>query len=145
MHHLSRRTHLLINASVGTGAIHFAIPWTVAEWYKNHGYDFVVITDHNFLTSVDRLNAVYGEKVDFLVIKGVEVCERFGDKRVHICALNPVRLVLPEGSSTILNSLQNNVQTIREAKAVPIIAHPNHRWSFGAEELKQVEVGGNKK
>lgn len=114
-------------------------PWEVAEWYKDHGYDFVVITDHNHLTPVDRLNAVYGEEGDFLVIPGVEVSERFEDKRVHLCALNPERLVLPEGSSTILNSLQNNVQAIRDVKGVPIIAHPNHRWSFGATEIKRVE------
>lgn len=114
-------------------------PWEVAEWYKNHGYDFVVITDHNYLTSVDRLNAVYGEEGNFLVIPGVEVSERFGNKRVHICALNPDQLVLPEGSPNILKSLQKNVQDIREAKGVPIIAHPNHRWSFGATEIKQIE------
>ena len=32
----------------------------VVRWYREQGYNFVVITDHNFLTDVDGLNAVYG-------------------------------------------------------------------------------------
>ena len=112
-------------------------PWEVAEFYKKHGYDFVFITDHNFLTSVDRLNAVYGEESNFLVIQGVEVSKSFGDKSIHVCALNPERLLVPEDGSSLLNVLQDTISTIRDTKAAPIIAHPNFRWSFGSEELKK--------
>ena len=112
-------------------------PWEVAEWYKNHGYNFLFITDHNFLTSVDRLNAVYGKESDFLVIQGVEVSKRFGDDPIHVCALNPERLLVPEDGSSLVNVLQDTISTIRDTKAAPIIAHPNFRWSFGSEELKK--------
>ena len=35
-------------------------PDDVVRWYREHGYDFLVLTDHNFLTSVDALNALHG-------------------------------------------------------------------------------------
>ncbi len=110
-------------------------PWDVAEFYKKHGYDFVFITDHNFITSVDRLNAVYGEESDFLVVKGAEVSKRFGDKAIHVCALYPERFQLPEDGSSLLEILQDTIRITREMKAAPIIAHPNYRWSLGSEEL----------
>ena len=55
-------------------------PDDVVRWYREHGYNFVAITDHNYLTSVDGLNAVHGADDKFLVVKGEEVTDRFGDK-----------------------------------------------------------------
>ena len=34
-------------------------PDDVVRWYREHGYQFLVLTDHNVLTSVDGLNAVH--------------------------------------------------------------------------------------
>ena len=43
------------------------------RWYREHGYQFLVLTDHNFVTSVDGLNALHGADEKFLVMKGEEV------------------------------------------------------------------------
>ena len=43
------------------------------RWYREHGYQFLVLTDHNYLTSVDGLNALQGADGKFLVVKGEEV------------------------------------------------------------------------
>jgi hypothetical protein len=48
-------------------------PEEVVRWYREHGYDFLVLTDHNFLTAVDGLNAVQGAPGKFLVVRGEEV------------------------------------------------------------------------
>lgn len=45
-------------------------PDDVAKWYKQRGYAFVVLTDHNVLTSVEALNALHGLDERFLVIRG---------------------------------------------------------------------------
>ena len=50
-------------------------PEEVVRWYREHGYDFLVLTDHNFLTGVDGLNALQGAAGRFLVVKGEEVTE----------------------------------------------------------------------
>src|SRR5213075_3272640 len=50
-------------------------PDDVAKWYREHGYRFLVLTDHNFLTNVDGLNALLGVSEQFLLIKGEEVTD----------------------------------------------------------------------
>src|SRR5688572_4696692 len=52
-------------------------PDEVVRWYREHGYHFVVLTDHNFLTSIDGLNALHGADDRFLVVKGEEVTDQF--------------------------------------------------------------------
>ena len=34
-------------------------PHEVATWYREHGYQFLVLTDHNHLTDVFGLNAIH--------------------------------------------------------------------------------------
>src|SRR6188508_2948403 len=55
-------------------------PDEVVRWYREHGYQFLVLTDHNYLTAVDGLNAVHGADERFLVVKGEEVTDRFDGK-----------------------------------------------------------------
>src|SRR3990172_4116751 len=55
-------------------------PDDVVRWYREHGYHFLTLTDHNFLTSTDALNALHGASDKFLVIRGEEVTDQFGGK-----------------------------------------------------------------
>ncbi len=114
-------------------------PDDVAKWYKQRGYAFLVLTDHNVLTSVEALNALHGLDERFLVIRGEEVTDRFGDKPIHINALGPSRLILPQGGTSVVDVLQRDVRAIREADAVPHLNHPNFGWAVTADELAQVE------
>ena len=43
-------------------------PDEVVRWYREHDYQFLVLTDHNYLTNVDALNALHGADEKFLVI-----------------------------------------------------------------------------
>jgi hypothetical protein len=113
-------------------------PDDVVKWYRQHGYQFLVLTDHNFLTSVDGLNAVHGAQEKFLVVKGEEVTDRFGDLSLHINGLDVGKEVAPQGGSSVVDVLQRNVNAIRSAGGVPHINHPNFRWSVTADELGQV-------
>lgn len=113
-------------------------PDDVVKWYKEHGYQFVVLTDHNVLTSVEGLNALYGLDEKFVVIRGEEVTDRFDKKPIHINALAPSRLIEPQGGASVLDVIQRNVDAIRAANAVPHINHPNFGWAITADELKQV-------
>src|SRR5688572_22013647 len=63
-------------------------PDEVVRWYREHGYQFLVLSDHNFLTSVDGINALFGADERFLVIPGEEVTDRFETKSIHINGLN---------------------------------------------------------
>ena len=113
-------------------------PDAVVRWYREHGYQFLVLTDHNFLTSVDALNALHGADQKFLVVKGEEVTDRLGPKPLHINGLDVDGLVAPQGGSSVVDILQRNVDAIRAARGVPHINHPNFRWAITLDELRQV-------
>jgi len=113
-------------------------PDDVVRWYREHRYQFLVLTDHNFLTSVDGLNALHGADEKFLVIKGEEVTDRFDEKSLHINGLDVNSLVPPQGGSSVVDVLQRNVDAIRQANGIPHINHPSFRWSVTAEELQRV-------
>ena len=85
-------------------------PDEVVRWYREHRYHFLVLSDHNFLTSVTGLTAVHGADGKFLLIPGEEVTDRFGDKPLHVNGLNPRTLVEPQGGTSVADTLQRNVE-----------------------------------
>ncbi len=114
-------------------------PDDVVRWYRERDYQFLVLTDHNYLTSVDGLNAVHGADDKFLVVKGEEVTSRVGTKPIHINGLDVSRLVEPPAATTVLQMMQRMVDGIRDARGVPSINHPNFGWAITPDELGQVQ------
>lgn len=115
-------------------------PDDVVRWYRERGYQFLVLTDHNFLTSVDGLNALHGANEKFLIVKGEEVTSSFNSKSVHVNGLDVASLVQPtRNAASVLETIQGNVDAIRKVNGVPHINHPNFQWSITPEELRQVK------
>jgi hypothetical protein len=114
-------------------------PDEVVRWYREHGYDFVVITDHNFLTSVEGLNALHGADEKFLVVRGEEVTDAFGEKPLHVNGLEVKRFVPPQGGKSVVDVVQRNIDAIRAAEGVPHINHPNYGWAISVDDLKKIE------
>jgi hypothetical protein len=114
-------------------------PDEVARWYREHGYQFLVLSDHNYLTNIDGLNATIGAADQYLLIPGEEVTDRFGDKPIHINGLDVKSTVQPQGGSSVLDVVQRDVDAIRAASGMPSINHPNFGWSISPDELKQVK------
>lgn len=113
-------------------------PSEVAAWYREHRYHFLVLSDHNYLTEVEALNAVHGGKERFLLIPGEEVTDQFGDKPVHVNAYNPERLVEPAHGAGLIETIQGNVDAIRSARGLPSLNHPNFGWAVTSRELAAV-------
>jgi uncharacterized protein (TIGR03437 family) len=126
-------THTHTNNSDGDSS-----PISVAARYKELGYNFVVISDHNRLTDVSDLNAELGESGQFLVMKGEEVTDSYGGKQVHINAINSQGNVLPQHGSNVLNTIENDAAAIRQAGGLPYIAHPNYGFAISADDLRNV-------
>ena len=114
-------------------------PDDVVRWYRERDYQFLVLTDHNYLTSVDGLNAVHGADDKFVVVKGEEITDRYDGKPLHINGLNMSRLVSPTGGSSVVDVVQRAVDGIRGAGGVPSINHPNYGWAISPDELGQVQ------
>jgi hypothetical protein len=114
-------------------------PDDVVRWYREHGYHFLVLTDHNYLTSVEALNALQGASGKFLVLRGEEVTDRFEGKPLHVNGLNLANLVQPQGGTSVADVLQRNVDAIRRDRGVPHVNHPNFGWAMTAADLQQVK------
>ena len=111
-------------------------PEVVAGWYKSRGYQFLVLSDHNVFTDPARLAALVDST--FLLIGGEELTTAVERRPVHVNGLAISRLILPRNDSTLVGTIQGNVDAIREASGVPHINHPNFRWAFGVRELLQI-------
>lgn len=114
-------------------------PDDVARWYREHGYQFLVLSDHNFITSPDGLNALLGADERFLLIPGEEITDRVQGKPLHINGLAVERLVTPQGGATIAEALQRDIDAIRAANGVPHLNHPNFGWSITAADIQRVK------
>jgi hypothetical protein len=132
-------THTHTTESDGDSA-----PADVARWYREHGYNFLVLSDHNVLTGIDGLGDTSSAPGDaapaqpFILIKGEEVSDRFEGKPIHLNALDISAKVDPQGGTSVSDVLQRNVDAIRRAQGVPHINHPNFNWSFSTTALQQV-------
>ncbi len=112
-------------------------PEDVVRWYKEHGYNFLVLSDHDVLTDPAQLSHLTDS--DFILIPGEEVSSSYESLPVHVNGLNLSGLVDPKTGATLVATIQNNVDAIRDVEGVPHINHPDYRWAFGAEELAQIE------
>jgi len=115
------------------------VPYDVAKWYREHGYNFVVMTDHEYITNVDPLNTLLGRTGTFLVISGQEVTDRSEDKPIHSNGLGLTKVVMPSKLANKVQSLQKNIDNIRAAGGIPQLNHPNFGWALSAAEIKQLK------
>ena len=114
-------------------------PEEVTRWYKEHGYHFLVLTDHNVLTAVDGLNAKFAERGRFIVIKGEEVTSAFEGKAIHVNGLDTKETIGRQQGSSVQEILQKSVDAVRAQEGVPHINHPNFTWALTAQQLRAVK------
>lgn len=114
-------------------------PEEVAAWYKQAGYNFLALSDHNVFTAPRPLNEKLAEPGRFLLLPAEEVTDKFGAKPVHVNAYNLAELIKPAGGASLIETIQRNVNAIRAAKALPSVNHPNFGWAITSRDLLQVE------
>jgi len=112
-------------------------PRRVVRWYLDHDYNFLVISDHSYLTDIKYLDTDKND--DFILIPGEEVTDRVENKRVHLVAVGIKDLVKEQHGNTVLETLQNNIDAINNAGGIAQINHPNWKYSIDEKELSQVQ------
>lgn len=111
-------------------------PEVVAQWYKDHGYQFLVLSDHNVFTDPATLSKLVDSK--FLLIPGEELTSGFLTKPVHVNGLNIPEKIDPKVDVSLIGTIQKNVDAVRAANGVPHINHPNFKWAISQNDLMQV-------
>jgi hypothetical protein len=110
-----------------------ADPDVVVEWYKQHGYDFLVLSDHNHRTILD-----HPVEDGPLMIPGEEITANIQSGAIHINGIGISRVVEPIDADEIVPTIQANVDAIRQAGGVVSINHPNYKWAFDHTHISQI-------
>ena len=112
-----------------------ADPEVVVEWYKNHDYDFLVLSDHNHRTIID------GYSDALILIPGEEVSARIlgGDIPIQLNGIGISRVVEPIDAGGVVETLQANVDLITEAGGIASLNHPNASWAYDHKDIVQIE------
>ena len=115
----------------------FSSPDIAAKWYQEHGYNFLILSEHNKFVETETDKFPKYSQNEFIFIPGQEVT---GHKTVHTTAMNINRFV-PWDFDHINKSviLQNQVSGIIEAGGQAILNHPNYRYAVTAENISSVK------
>ena len=107
-------------------------PDEVVTWYRDAGYDFLALTDHDLLTLPSDHAAAAGS---MLLVHGEEVTA--GD--VHVNALGIRSTIPPVTGATVAETLQRNVDAVLTDGGMASVNHPNYRWQVGPADLMALE------
>ncbi len=113
-----------------------ADPEVVVKWFMEHGYDFLVLSDHNHRTILEH--EVEGGP---LMVPGEEVSARIdnGSIPIHINGIGITRVVEPYHGDEIVDTIQRNVNAILEAGGIASVNHPNYQWAFDHTHIREVD------
>lgn len=108
-------------------------PRDVVRRYRDNGYAFLIITDHNSRTDPNELASEV--RPTFALIAGEEVTMTSGGKPVHVNALCTQSTIGGGDFGTKAEALTWAVEKIHAQKAVALINHPNFDWTLGEDDL----------
>jgi predicted metal-dependent phosphoesterase TrpH len=123
-------------------------PDTVALWYLERDYNFLILSEHNQFIDPQSINLPKNRRKDFILIPGEEVSDY---KHIHTTGMNVSREVFPQYPnelSTVKNNrfenfkiylMQKHTDSIRSANGIPILNHPNWNSGASAADIQKVE------
>ncbi|HNX97994.1 MAG TPA: CehA/McbA family metallohydrolase [Candidatus Aminicenantes bacterium] len=112
-------------------------PARVVRWYRDHEYNFLVLTDHNELTPVATLDT--DERDGFLLIPGEEVTVRFNNRPAHQNGLGIRTQVPAVVGRDMVETYQLNANALRAAGGLVQLNHPNWRYAVSAAEIVRLQ------
>ena len=112
-------------------------PEDVTRWYRDHGYAFLAITDHDHVTESDALRALEGP--GFILVPGEEITMRVGGVPIHVNALCHRAKIDGGDRPTIEAALRGAVQEVRSQGGVALVNHPNFEWALRAPDLRHAD------
>jgi len=92
-------------------------PDVVAAWYRDAGYDFLALTDHDLLTRPEDVRHAAGA---MLLIGGEELTSG----HAHVNAFGIADALAPRYGADVRETLQLDIDSIRAAGGVPSLNIP---------------------
>lgn len=121
-----------------------AKPETVANWYLNRGYNFLILSEHNKFIDPTKVELPKERREDFILIPGVELT---GHNNIHATAMN-VKDVIKHYFPQLLKTnelgkrgplIDRYTEEVQKAGGEMILNHPNYLWAVDVEDLFYVE------
>ncbi|WP_434041158.1 MULTISPECIES: CehA/McbA family metallohydrolase [Sorangium] len=109
----------------------------VFAWYRDNGYQFLALTDHNNYLDVTRPPA--SQVRDLLVIPGEEVTMAAAGQPVHVNALCTKRRIGGGTFRTARAAVAWATSEILAQGGVALVNHPNFHWALEAEDIASAE------
>lgn len=109
-------------------------PGVVYRWYRDHGYNFLAVTDHNTRTDPLQFKPIERKK-SFVILAGEEVTMMGAGRQVHVNALCTKATIGGHHAEHQGESLAWAVQKIHEQGGVALINHPNFDWALTARDV----------
>lgn len=110
-----------------------AHPLDVYGWYRDRGYQFVALTDHN--TRVEPKVYAHLERPGFKILAGEEVTMKGGGKEVHVNAICTRARVGGGKFATQEEALGWAIPRIQDQGGVALINHPNFDWALSEDDV----------
>jgi hypothetical protein len=111
-------------------------PQVVFSWYRDHGYAFAALTDHNKLLHQDRYRAM--ERPGFVIIPGEEITMAAEGKPVHVNALCTEHTIGGgKGFADRAEALQWAIAEVRAQGGVALVNHPNFDWALDFRHVNE--------
>jgi predicted metal-dependent phosphoesterase TrpH len=112
-------------------------PRDVYVWYRNHGFAFVALTDHNTRASPQTFKFL--EKKTFGIISGEELTMTALGKRVHVNGLCTKRTIGGGKHPSIRAALVHSIEHVHAQGGVALINHPNFDWALTTENIRDAK------
>ncbi|MEX2401443.1 MAG: CehA/McbA family metallohydrolase [Rhodothermales bacterium] len=111
-------------------------PDSVARWYLDRDYHFLILSEHNQFIRPDSVDLPPDRRDDFILIPGEEVT---GHQVIHTTAMNVDGLVDWTADHDHKHEIiQSHVDSTIHAGGTPILNHPNFRWAVEASDIRPV-------
>lgn len=123
------------------------------DYLDKYGKDWIEYKEDTGRISVKlktyaEYKPLFEEKGKFLIIQSEEITDHFGNKPLHMNATNIQELIQPKGGNSVVEVLQNNLNSVIEQRArlgIPVMAHINHpNFGYGITTDDLIHLKGDK-
>lgn len=112
-------------------------PDTVVRWYRDHGYDFLALTEHNILIDTTKLASL--ETPRFKLVSGEEITMTGHGAQVHVNGLCLGSVVTGGTYATPREALDHAIAAVNAQGGVALVNHPNFEWALSPDDVVRSE------
>ncbi len=112
-------------------------PRDVYVWYRNHGFAFVALTDHNTRASPQTFKDI--EQPGFVIIGGEELTMTVNKLRVHVNGLCTKKTIGGGKQPSNRAALVHAIETVHAQGGIALVNHPNFDWALSAADIRDAK------